>query len=110
MKSAILPRLYPAAAARAELEAETGAPETPLDAAQSLFSGLIEQTINVFSDGERQRTQRDALLAFSVRLLSAGLLYLTQIILARWMGGTEYGIYVFVWTWVLVLGAMSTSD
>ena len=66
MKSAILPRLYPAAAARAELEAETGAPETPLDAAQSLFSGLIEQTINVFaSDGERQRTQRDALLAFS---------------------------------------------
>ena len=23
------------------------------------------------------------------------------------MGGTEYGIYVFVWTWVLVLGAMS---
>ena len=49
MKSAILPRLYPAAAARAELEAETGAPETPLDAAQSLFSGLIEQTINVFA-------------------------------------------------------------
>ena len=84
---------------------------TPLDAAQSLFSGLIEQTINVFaSDGERQRTQRDALLAFTVRVLSAGLLYLTQIVLARWMGGTEYGIYVFVWTWVLVLGAMSTSD
>ena len=76
--------------------------------AQSLFAGLIDQTINVFaSEGERQRTQRDALLAFTVRVLSAGLLYLTQIVLARWMGGTEYGIYVVVWTWVLVLGAMS---
>jgi hypothetical protein len=64
VKSAILPRLYPAAAARTKRQAENRAPETPLDAAQSLFAGLIEQTINVFAlDGERQRTQRDALLA-----------------------------------------------
>nr|WP_281365444.1 polysaccharide biosynthesis C-terminal domain-containing protein [Hyphomicrobium methylovorum] len=47
------------------------------------------------------------MLAFSVRVMSAGLLYLTQIALARWMGGSEYGIYVAVWTWVLILGAMS---
>jgi O-antigen/teichoic acid export membrane protein len=28
-------------------------------------------------------------------------------VLARWMGSNEYGIYVFVWTWVLVLGGLS---
>ena len=57
--------------------------------------------------GDRERTQRDAVIAFTVRVTSAALLYLTQIVLARWMGSTEYGIYVFVWTWVLVLGGLS---
>ena len=108
MKSAILTRLDAVPAARVDRRPEYAGATNPFEAAQSLFAGLIDQTINVFaSDGERQRTQRDALLAFTVRVLSAGLLYLTQIVLARWMGGTEYGIYVFVWTWVLVLGAMS---
>ncbi|MDU6831666.1 MAG: oligosaccharide flippase family protein, partial [Bradyrhizobium sp.] len=40
------------------------------------------------------------------RVLSAGLAYLSQILLARWMGGSDYGIYVYVWTWVLLLGSM----
>ena len=58
-------------------------------------------------DGEHARTMRSALLAFSVRVVSAAILYLSQIVLARWMGSFQYGIYVFVWTWVLVLGGMS---
>lgn len=66
-------------------------------ALQSLVSGT----------DERDRARRDALLAFTIRVLSAGILYLSQIVLARWMGGFEYGIYVFVWTWVLVLGGLS---
>ncbi len=56
---------------------------------------------------ERARTQRNAVLAFAIRVASAGMLYLSQIFLARWMGGFEYGIYVYVWTWVLVLGGLS---
>ena len=59
-------------------------------------------------DGDSARIQREALLAFAVRILSAGILYLSQIVLARWMGGVEYGIYVFVWTWILVLGGLSS--
>jgi O-antigen/teichoic acid export membrane protein len=58
-------------------------------------------------EDDRARTQRDVLLAFAVRVASAAILYLSQVVLARWMGSFEYGIYVFVWTWVLVLGGLS---
>jgi O-antigen/teichoic acid export membrane protein len=57
--------------------------------------------------GERERTQRDAIAAFLVRVASAGLLYLTQIVLARWIGSNEYGLYVLVWTWVMILGGFT---
>ncbi len=56
---------------------------------------------------DRAKAQRDALAAFSVRVLSAAVLYLSQVVLARWIGSFDYGVYVFVWTWVLVLGGLS---
>ena len=61
-------------------------------------------------EGERARVQRDMLAAFLVRAVSAAILYLTQIVLARWMGRAEYGIYVAVWTMVLVLGGVEDDE
>ena len=51
-------------------------------------------------------TNRLAGTVFVIRVISAGLAYLSQILLARWMGGSDYGVYVYVWTWVLLLGSM----
>src|SRR6195256_5272120 len=56
--------------------------------------------------GEASVTNRLAGTIFIIRVLSAGLAYLAQILLARWMGGSDYGVYVYVWTWVLLLGSM----
>src|SRR5215471_16308553 len=55
---------------------------------------------------EASLTRRLAGTIFIIRVLSAGLAYLSQILLARWVGTSDYGIYVYVWTWVLLLGSM----
>ena len=56
--------------------------------------------------GEASLTKRLAGTIFIIRVISAALAYLSQILLARWMGGSDYGVYVYVWTWVLLLGSM----
>jgi O-antigen/teichoic acid export membrane protein len=55
---------------------------------------------------EASVTRRLAGTIFAIRVVSAALAYLSQILLARWMGGSDYGVYVYVWTWVLLLGSM----
>jgi O-antigen/teichoic acid export membrane protein len=55
---------------------------------------------------EASLTKRLAGTIFIIRVISAGLAYVAQILLARWMGTSDYGIYVYVWTWVLLLGSM----
>ncbi|MBB5044821.1 lipopolysaccharide biosynthesis protein [Shinella fusca] len=51
--------------------------------------------------------QRMALAAFAIRIASAAIAFLTQIVLARVMGEFEYGIFVFVWALIVIVGDMS---
>lgn len=44
---------------------------------------------------------------FLVRVANALLMLLSQVLLARWMGTHEFGIFIYVWTWVLMIGALS---
>jgi O-antigen/teichoic acid export membrane protein len=55
---------------------------------------------------DRSRAQRAAGTAFLIRVASAALLYVSQVLFARWMGSFEFGVYVYVWTWVLLLGGL----
>jgi O-antigen/teichoic acid export membrane protein len=52
-------------------------------------------------------TQFVAGKVFLVRVGSALLALVSQVLLARWMGSFEFGIYIYVWTWVLMIGALS---
>ena len=54
--------------------------------------------------GDRVLAQRMAGAAFLIRVAGALVVYLSQVLLARWVGGFEFGVYVYVWTWVLLLG------
>src|SRR3979490_3316538 len=51
-------------------------------------------------------TKRLAGTIFIIRVVSAAMAYLSQILLARWMGGSDYGVYVYVWTWGVLLRGM----
>lgn len=58
------------------------------------------------TSNEASLTRRLAGTIFIIRVVSAALAYMSQILLARWMGSSDYGVYVYVWTWVLLLGSM----
>ena len=55
-------------------------------------------------DAEHLLVQRLAGTVFMIRVANALLAFGGQILFARWMGSFQYGIYVYVWTWVLLLG------
>ncbi|MBN9004527.1 MAG: flippase [Rhizobiales bacterium] len=69
--------------------------------------GVIARLRAMLGDSsEASLTKRLAGTIFIIRVISAGLAYVAQILLARWMGTSDYGVYVYVWTWVLLLGSM----
>jgi O-antigen/teichoic acid export membrane protein len=77
------------------------------DTASSGLAARLKARLRALGgSGEASLTRRLAGTIFLIRVLSAGLAYLSQILLARWMGGSDYGTYVYVWTWVLLLGSM----
>ena len=46
---------------------------------------------------------KGAAQVLAIRLAGAGLAYATMILLARWLGAFEFGIYAYIWVWLIVL-------
>nr|WP_245291200.1 oligosaccharide flippase family protein [Methylobacterium aquaticum] len=49
-----------------------------------------------------------ALAVFGVRIAAAACAFVAQVLMARLMGGDEYGIFATVWVWTALLGHAST--
>src|SRR5450759_4422695 len=82
---------------------ENVAPAPPLTVA-----GIIARIKAILT--ERSDSRLAQLVAGNVFLLRVGSALLAlacQVLLARWMGSFEFGIYIYVWTWVLMIGALS---
>src|SRR5205809_7810088 len=79
-----------------DTQSATASPAGVIARLRALLGGSSEASV----------TRRLAGTIFAIRVISAALAYLSQILLARWMGGSDYGVYVYVWTWVLLLGSM----
>ncbi|HEV7318197.1 MAG TPA: lipopolysaccharide biosynthesis protein [Ensifer sp.] len=69
------------------------------------LTGALAATVT--SSDPKNAARRMALVAFTIRIVSAAIAFLSQIILARLMGEFEYGIFVFVWVLVILFGSLS---
>jgi O-antigen/teichoic acid export membrane protein len=76
---------------------------TPHRSAPNLRTRLLTR-VRALLTGEHSSMRRMAGTAFAIRVASAAVVFLSQILLARWMGSFEYGNYVYVWTWLLLVG------
>src|SRR5436190_5524801 len=79
-----------------DTQSATASPAGVIARLRALLGGSSEASV----------TRRLAATIFIIRVFSAALAYFSQILLARWMGGSDYGVYVYVWTWVLLFGSM----
>ena len=61
----------------------------------------------LFSADERGEAGRMSVIAFAVRVISAVIAFVSQVLLARWMGSFEYGIFVLVWTTMIIVGNLA---
>jgi O-antigen/teichoic acid export membrane protein len=88
------------------MDAQSATTQPPGLAARlrSVLGSLLGRSLE--GPSEASVTRRLAGTIFIIRVLSAALAYFSQVLLARWMGGSDYGVYVYVWTWVLLLGSM----
>lgn len=74
---------------------------------RAMARGPIAHGLGLFSgNSDHSVARRGAATAFIIRVAGAAVAFLSQIILARWMGRYEFGVYVYVWTWLLLLGSL----
>ncbi|HZQ11537.1 MAG TPA: polysaccharide biosynthesis C-terminal domain-containing protein [Pseudolabrys sp.] len=67
----------------------------------SAVAGLWRQLAQ-FISGEHSTTKKLAGAVFAIRVLSAVIAFVTQVLIARWIGSYEFGSFVYVWTWLLL--------
>nr|WP_210388114.1 lipopolysaccharide biosynthesis protein [Ciceribacter sp. L1K22] len=79
----------------------------PAGLRQLLAPVMLRLAGTFLATDETARAQRMALIAFVIRVVSAGIAFFSQIIQARLMGEFEYGIFVFVWVLVVLFGNLS---
>lgn len=69
------------------------------------YAAMLDQILTGSDDHAISR--RITLITYAVRVASAFIAYISQVLLARWMGEFEYGIFAVVWVGALLLGAIA---
>ena len=75
---------------------------------RTLFARPAETFDSILTSGDdRSVSQRIALIAFATRVVSAAIAYFSQVVMARWMGDFQYGVFVVVWVGSVIMGGIA---
>ncbi|MGI9341393.1 MAG: lipopolysaccharide biosynthesis protein [Gammaproteobacteria bacterium] len=69
---------------------------------------MTNETENQRSQGELSRLVGGSAFIFSIRIVGAAATFVAQLLLARWMGASELGVYVLAFSWCILLATLST--
>ncbi|MGE0230371.1 MAG: lipopolysaccharide biosynthesis protein [Flavobacteriaceae bacterium] len=68
----------------------------------------IEVVRQILTGGDdRSIAMRTVAFVFLVRVASAGIAYFSQVLIARWIGVAEYGVFVTVWVIILLVAELA---
>ena len=85
-----------------------GSDTAPTAAAAGQFARVLARVRAILADRSDSRlAQLVAGKVFLLRVATAMIALGSQVLLARWMGRFEFGVYIYVWTWVLMIGSLS---
>lgn len=68
---------------------------------------LVRVDALLFTTDDRGVAGRMSVIAFAIRIFNAVIAFVSQVMLARWMGSFEYGIFVLVWVTMIIVGNLS---
>ncbi|HEY4343588.1 MAG TPA: flippase [Parvibaculum sp.] len=71
------------------------------------FRRLAAPLLTRLADGHLAHVINGAAMVMGIRIAGAAITLLSQVLLARWMGAFEYGIFAYVWVWVIILGILA---
>lgn len=79
----------------------------PATAAERMrpLAEFLDRTLH--GTGMEDAAKRMSMVAFGIRVISAALAFLLQVVLARLIGTYEYGIFALVWVAVVIAGNLS---
>lgn len=75
--------------------------------ARSMPGNLARIRAIIDGSNDSALSQRTTILVFTIRIFGAVIAYAMQVLLARWIGDFQFGIYVTVWVAAVILGGFS---
>ena len=79
---------------------DAGAPRGRIARARRLVVDILR------AETDRTLAQRTAVIAFFIRASSAAIALVSQILLARWLGSHEYGVFAFAFVTLVIVGGL----